>query len=126
MLVMAGCVVSRSGNAPRRFRRTSTVPEQLSLRTFGDAGQAFEGVLVVDGERRDVSEVSPAEFPLTASVVAGEFIRTGGGGIFEFRIYRDKGSVGFGGLSEPGRSVRFRYHNGAIEVSSDISLDDGG
>jgi hypothetical protein len=119
-LLLAGCVSN-----PRTltvdsedFRPRTTEPENLVLRTTGAAGQNFDGYVLIDGFKQELSGTSPAEFPLKGSILIGEFRKQDGFGTLSFSIENvpRTRSVGFGGLKRAGDTCRFGYHDGAIET----------
>jgi hypothetical protein len=119
-IISVGCVSnSRELRVESQdFRPRTTQPEKVILKTAGEAGQRFDGYVLVDGTERQIAGVSPAEFPLEASILIGEFRKDGGSGTLSFSIENipKTRSVGFGGLKRPGDTCRFGYHDGAIEA----------
>jgi hypothetical protein len=96
-------------------KRTDKV-QQFKLVTVGEPGQHFTGKLKLDGVEQEISGVSPAQFPLEACVLTGTIRKTHGDGTLRFQILVGSATLGFGNLTGPGDSCRFRYHANGIEV----------
>ena len=117
---LAGCA-SRSTQlrieSPDFLPRT-TQHEEIVLSTKGQPGQSFEGHVIIDGTRHEISGTSPATFPLSGSIFVGEIRKLRGEGTLTFSIANEPRtrSVGFGGLKRPGSSCRFGYHDGGVEA----------
>ena len=109
---VSGCVSMRE---PQFVKRSDKV-ERITLRTRGEAGQHFTGKLNIDGREREISGVSPSEFPLEACVMTGTIRKTNGDGTLGFQIIEGGSTLGFGALEDAGQSCRFRYHAHGIEV----------
>lgn len=113
VLLILGC-----SHTDRHFVKRSHVIQDLVLKTKGAPGQHFQAKLNVDGEERELSGVSPASFRLKANLLTGTIRKTHGDGTLRFEI-REGGSIlGFGALTRPEDSCRFRYHDNGIEVWS--------
>jgi hypothetical protein len=106
-----GCSTSGS-----QFRKRSDKVESFVFRTMGEPGQHFTARLNLDGVEREVSGVSPAEFPLEACVLSGVVKKTKGEGTLGFRVVSEEATLTFGKLVEPGSARRFRYHARGVEV----------
>ena len=100
----------------RAFVKRSDKVQKIVLRTRGEPGQYFTTNLNIDGVRREIQGVSPAEYPLEACVMTGTIQKTSGDGTLRFEIREGGAMLGFGALDEPGQSCRFRYHDNGIEV----------
>ncbi len=107
-VLLAACTHT-SGDA--RVKRTNRV-EEFTFRTTGDPGQSFVARLNLDGEEREISGTSPAEYVLRACVLTGTVTRTDGTGKLSFEIASPNRSASFG--SAP--VSHFRYHDGGVEV----------
>lgn len=113
VLLVSGC-----SHTDDRFVKRSHVIHDLVLKAEGEPGQHFQAKLNVDGEERELSGISPASFPLKASVLTGTMRKTHGDGTLRFEIREGGSMLGFGALTRPGDSCRFRYHDNGIEVWS--------
>lgn len=116
ILATSGCATARLRMESSGFEPRTPAREQVFLRTSGQAGQEFVGNLVIDGNPRKISGVTPAEFPLTTCVMTGELRKVRGEGTLSFKIERANGGAIFGNLQKPGKSCRFGYHDGEVEV----------
>ena len=112
LMIVPGCVSMRE---PAFVKRSYKV-QKIKLRTRGEAGQHFTAKLNIDGREREISGVSPAEFPLEACVVTGTVRKTNGDGTLGFQIIERGSTLGFGALEDTGQTCRFRYHANGIEV----------
>lgn len=117
-----GCASSAVGRklslnmeSPAFQKRTEQV-EKLVLSVDGAAGQGFTGMLTVDGVSREVSGVTPAEYPLEASVLIGDFRKQGGRGSLSFRIQAMGSDYAVGTLKRRDARCRFGYHAGEVEL----------
>lgn len=113
LLFVPGCA-----SGPREFVKRTDRVEKITLRTRGEPGQHFNLKLNLDGQERELSGVSPAEFKLDVCVLTGTVKKTDGPGTLSFQILPESGggSVSFCTLTEPNASNRFRYHDHGIEV----------
>lgn len=109
--ILAGC----AHDPENSFRKRTDRVDDLILRTKGDPGQAFTGILNLDGTERHISGVSPAEYEFRACVVTGTIEQTGGLGSLAFEIVSRNALVTFG-PKEPGGTCQFRYHDRSLEV----------
>ena len=112
LLYLSGCT---SVEGPTFRKRTDKV-ESFKLITLGDPDQHFTAKLNLDGQPREISGGSPAEFPLDACVLTGTIRKTHGDGTLRFRIVTKESTLTFGQLTEPNQSFRFRYHDRGIEI----------
>jgi hypothetical protein len=110
-VLFAGC-----GTPGGAFVKRSDKIQSVVLRTVGEPGQHFTAKLKIDGVARELSGVSPAEFPLETCVLTGTVRKTHGDGTLRFEIREGRSMVGFANLTDPGQSCRFRYHANGIEV----------
>lgn len=109
--VGAGCATYEDTEG----RIAKGTPERILLRTEGPPGQSFSAVLIVDGSRREISGVTPTEFPMECRLLVGEMKRVDGDGEFSFAIERHDGTGRF--YTPPVKDlVSFRYHSGVLEV----------
>jgi hypothetical protein len=111
LLAELGCSAPGSG-----FKKRSDAIERFTLITRGESGQHFTAKLKLDGIDREISGVSPAEFPLEACVLTGTIRKTHGEGTLGLRIVSKEATLSFGNMSQPGDSCRFRYHARSIEI----------
>jgi hypothetical protein len=100
----------------QNFRKRTDEIESFTLQTLGGPGQHFTATLDLDGVAREISGITPAEFPLQACVLSGTVRKTKGDGVLQFRVLSENATLTFGKLEEPGDSRRFRYHARGIEV----------
>jgi hypothetical protein len=71
--------------------------------------------LTVDGSRREISGVTPAEFELDCVVLVGEVTKVDGDGSFNFMIERQNPRGLF--YTPPVKNLGcFRYHAGSIGI----------
>ena len=97
------------------LRVSTKTPERIILQTEGPAGESFSVVLTVDGLRREISGVTPAEFPLEGVVLVGEVTKVEGDGSFNFVIERQNGRGRFN--TPPVNSLRcFQYYSGSMGI----------
>jgi hypothetical protein len=114
-LIVGGCATTQRTEGFPPLRVTTTTPEHIILKTLGSAGQGFSALLTVDGVRREISGVTPAEFPLECVVLVGEVTKVDGDGSFSFVIERQNGRGLF--YTPPVQSLsRFRYYSGSMSV----------
>lgn len=99
------------------FLPRTTQREEIVLSTEGQPGQSFEGHVIIDGARHEISGITPATFPLSGSIFVGKIRKLRGEGTLSFSIANEPRtrSVGFGGLKRPGSRCRFGYHDGGVE-----------
>src|SRR5512137_866900 len=90
-LIVGGCATTQRTEGLPPLRVTTTIPEHSVLKTVGAPGQSFSAILTVDGSRREISGVTPAEFPLECVVLVGEVTKYDGDGSFSFVIERQNG-----------------------------------
>jgi hypothetical protein len=107
-----GCVSAPGDDFVKRSEKV----QKFTIRTRGEPGQHFAAKLRIDGVAREISGVSPSEFPLEACVLTGTVRKIQGDGTLAFQILVGNGTMGFGSMTEPGDSCRFRYHANGIEV----------
>jgi hypothetical protein len=101
------------GFAPLRL--AAKKPERLRVKTVGASGQSFTVTLTVDGSRREISGVTPADFSLECIVLVGEVTKFDGDGSFSLLIERQNGIGQF--YTPPVRDLqRFRYCDNSIGV----------
>jgi hypothetical protein len=98
------------------FQRRSEAVEKLVLSVGGAAGQRFSGVLIVDGVPREVSGTTPANYPLEASILIGDFRKLAGRGSVSFEIQAEGSEYSVGALRGGGDRCRFGYHDREVEV----------
>jgi hypothetical protein len=117
--VFSGCASSRDATSSRDgkgfppLQTVSSTPEHIVLKTFGRPGQQFCGFLNVDGVRREVAGVTPAEYPLDCVVVSGVVTNSIPDERFGFEVSRKNGQFYTPGTD---RVCVFRYHAGALEI----------
>lgn len=115
ILIVGGCATYERTEGMPPLRISTKTPESIVLRTDGSPGQSFSAVLTVDGSRREISGVTPAEFPLECVVLVGEVTRFDGDGSFSFMVERQNGKGRF--YTPPvSRLLRFRYYSGSISL----------
>ena len=113
ILIPGGCATYDRSEGLPPLRVSTRTPEHIILRTDGSPGQKFSAVLTVDGSRREISGVTPAEFPLECVVLVGKVTTVDGDGSFGFVIERQNGRGRF--YTPPVKSLRcFRYYSGSI------------
>ena len=99
----------------RALRLKTRQPERLLVKTEGMPGQEFSAIFTVDGKRREVSGVTPAQFALECVVLIGEVPTFDGDGSFNLLIERQDGIGRF--YTPPALKLsRFRYHRGVIAL----------
>lgn len=113
-LVLGGCASSpqESGFPPLQTR--TRTPESITLKTFGPPGQQFSGLLTVDGVHREISGVTPAEYPIECVLLSGVVTNMSSNSErFGFEVSRTNGR-----FFTPGTDTvcTFRYHAGSLEV----------
>jgi hypothetical protein len=112
--VLGGCASSRQASGFPPLQTRTHTPERITLKTFGPPGQPFSGLLTVDGVRREISGVTPAEYPLECVVLTGVVTNASGGSQrFGFEVSRANGHFF---TPETDRVCWFRYHAGSLEV----------
>lgn len=114
IFVVGGCATYDRTEGMPPLRISAKTPERIILKTEGASGQSFSAILIIDGSRREISGVTPAEFPLECVVLVGEATRVDGDGSFHFVIERRNGRGRF--YTPPVSNLRFRYYSGAIEI----------
>src|SRR5688572_6492452 len=112
LLLIPGC----ASPGERGFVKRSDKVQKIVFRAKGEPGQHFTGSLNIDGVKKEIQGVSPAEYPLEACVLTGSIRKTAGDGTLKFEIREGGSMLGFGALEESGQSCRFRYHANGIEV----------
>ena len=116
MLLSSGCFSRPSSLQAFDIQKRTAARERVVFRAIGEAGQSFGGYLLIDGDKRSVSGVTPAEFSLTACVVIGHLYKVRGDGKLSFEIEQADGKSGFGQLVKPRSSVNFGYHDGTLKA----------
>jgi hypothetical protein len=116
LAVAAFAVISGCATPGDDFVKRSNKVQKITLRTRGEADQRFSARLNIDGQVRELTGVSPAEFPLEACVMTGTIRKLSGDGTLRFEIIEGGATLGFGALEDPGHSCKFRYHDNGIEV----------
>ena len=115
--ILATCMfLGCSITGGQSFRKRTDAIESFTLQTLGEPGQHFTATLDIDGVPREISGITPAEFPLQACVLSGTVRKTQGEGTLEFRVVSENATLSFGKLQQPGTSKRFRYHARGVEV----------
>jgi hypothetical protein len=113
-LVLGGCASSRQASGFPSLQTRTRTPERITLKTFGPPGQQFSGVLTVDGVRREISGVTPAEYPIECVVLSGVVTNASSSSErFGFEVSRANGQFFTPGTD---RVCRFRYHAGSLEI----------
>lgn len=115
LFVFGGCATYDRTEGMPPLRISGMKKESIILRTEGSLGQTFSAVLRIDGLRREISGITPAEFPLECAVLVCEVQRSDGDGSLSFVIERTDGTGRF--YTKPVRNLqRFRYHSRILEI----------
>jgi|GEM_PF-3539067 hypothetical protein len=115
LLVLGGCTTYDRADGMPPLRISTGTPERIVLRTDGAPGQNFSAILTVDGSRKGISAVTPAEFSLDCVVLVNEVTQMDRDASFSFIIERSDGTSRYH-TPPVGNFSRFRYHSQILEI----------
>ncbi|HIG29389.1 MAG TPA: hypothetical protein EYQ50_16980 [Verrucomicrobiales bacterium] len=95
LLFGSGCVIRSLDAGNFKIHKRSIVTEDVILKLEGESGQTFSGTLLVDGEKRPVSGVTPANIPIRGCVIVAMLEKKDGKGSILLEIEHKGGHSWF-------------------------------